>query len=90
MEATETVIPVPEARIIAANTAAYEIKLLLDMLQRYINEKDGDGTIFPVSRSTFERVEALTDAIAGSLDVDYPDFDKVQAVVYGKNRGLAT
>lgn len=70
-------VTLTQKRINTANAAAYEIELMFGAMQKYIEDKDACGEIYPVTRGMLARAVMLTSAIAEALD---PKNDRQEAV----------
>ena len=77
-----------EGRAACVVAAAYEIELIVGMLQKYIENTDDGGEIFPVTRGAFMRVADLAGAMCSAVVDDGPtspnELDRARQVVYGE------
>ena len=79
---SDIVVQLTQERVNTANSAAYEIELIILAARRYIDAQDGIGEIHPLMRGLAARVVALTSAIARALDPKDDDQEWVENTVY--------
>lgn len=65
---TVTTAQLTSEQIDTVNRAALEVQLVARALQTYIESEDTHGTIYPVSKTMLERINALADAQGWALE----------------------